>query len=68
MKKLLTLLSVIALSASLSAMAGPVNCPSAFKDGQLIVDGKPFTLVEIAQADGINLDKPNRARKVGNEM
>ena len=26
------------------------------------------TLVEIAQADGINLDKPNRARKVGNEM
>ena len=25
-------------------------------------------LVEIAQADGINLDKPNRARKVGNEM
>ena len=26
------------------------------------------TLVEIAQADGINLDKPKRARKVGNEM
>ena len=25
-------------------------------------------LVEIATADGINLDKPNRARKVGNEM
>lgn len=25
-------------------------------------------LVEIAQADGINLDKPKRARKVGNEM
>ncbi len=25
-------------------------------------------LVEIASADGINLDKPNRARKVGNEM
>jgi len=26
------------------------------------------TLVEIASADGINLDKPRRARKVGNEM
>ena len=26
------------------------------------------TLVEIALSDGINLDKPNRARKVGNEM
>ncbi len=25
-------------------------------------------LVEIAMVDGINLDKPNRARKVGNEM
>ena len=25
-------------------------------------------LVEIASADGINLDKPQRARKVGNEM
>ena len=26
-------------------MAGPVNCPSVYKDGQLIVDGKPFTLL-----------------------
>ena len=25
-------------------------------------------LVEVGISDGINLDKPNRARKVGNEM
>ena len=45
MKKLLTLLSVIALSASLSAMAGSRGVPAVYKNGQLTVDGKPFTLL-----------------------
>lgn len=40
-----SILSVIALSVSLSAMAGHGDVPAVLKDGQLLVDGKPFTLL-----------------------
>jgi len=40
-----SILTLIALSVSLSAMAGPGEVPAALKDGQLLVDGKPFIML-----------------------
>ena len=40
-----SLLTILTLSVSLSLAAGPRDVPAVLKDGRLLVDGKPFTLL-----------------------